>query len=70
MTTQPTALPPPGTTHSPARPSPPDLTLRDIFAIGALHGMLANPEIDTLSPEEGAREAFKYADAMLGERGE
>jgi hypothetical protein len=67
---------PPGDTHSPARPSPPDLTLRDQFAMAALTGLLANQRAwDTVMPHhqplhELALVAYELADAMLSERGE
>lgn len=46
-----------------------DKTLRDEIAIAALQGMLANPGLDCLGPEDFAHDAYKYADAMLAQRG-
>lgn len=50
------------------------MTLRDYFAAAALQGILANNASDVanpcMSPDDYAREAFLYADAMLKARGE
>ncbi len=66
---------PPGDTHSQARPSPPDLTLRDQFAMAALTGLLANHLAwDTVMSHQPmhatAQTAYELADAMLSERGQ
>ncbi len=65
---------PTGDTHSPARRSPPDLTLRDQFAMAALTGLLAYADGDRLSERwdhnDFAEEAYSYADAMMKARGE
>ena len=61
---------PPGDTHSPARRSPPDLTLRDQFAMAALIGNMANPNIRFQSFDEMATESYQMADAMMKARGE
>ena len=43
-------------------------TLRDEIAIAALQGMMSNPSLDYLGPEEFAEDAYKIADAMLAQR--
>jgi hypothetical protein len=43
------------------------VTLRDLFAAFALNGQLSNPD-GGCKPEDEAREAYEYADAMLRER--
>jgi hypothetical protein len=42
---------------------------RDIFAAAALQGNIAHPEV-TGNRDDIARDAYKYADAMLKARGE
>jgi hypothetical protein len=59
---------PPGDTHSPARPSPPYLTLRDQFAMAALSGLLAAGDHHAYNRDEAAGEAWKQADAMMKAR--
>lgn len=44
-----------------------DLTLRDLFALGALVGLLSNPNSDG-DGMDFARASYKYADDMLAER--
>jgi hypothetical protein len=44
------------------------MTLRDWFAGMALQGRLANAAFDTVPKEAWAREAYRYADAMITER--
>ena len=65
---------PPGDTHSPPLPQPPDLTLRDVFAMAALSGLLAYADGDRLSERwdhnDFAEEAYSHADAMMKARGE
>jgi len=43
------------------------MTLRDYFAAAALTGSLSSTE-GPASPDSEAKNAFKYADAMLAER--
>ena len=45
------------------------MTLRDYFAAKALQGNIAHPEV-TGNRDDIARDAYKYADAMLKARGE
>ena len=47
--------------------TPPDMTLRDRFAMHALQGLLADPNIQA-SRDEFAAGAYKIADAMLRAR--
>lgn len=60
-----------------AFPAPPStlqdmrgMTLRDYFAAAALTGMAgnANPAFEGVSIANQARDAYRYADAMLAER--
>ena len=56
--------------HEHSTPAPPnlafmELTLRDVFAIAALQGLLG---CEYWSPANGSQKAFEYADAMLAER--
>lgn len=44
------------------------MTLRDYFAAESLGGFLSHPECTASSPENDAKWAYKYADAMLKER--
>lgn len=48
--------------------TPPDMTLRDRFAMHALQGLLADPNIRA-SSDEFATKAYGLADAMLRARG-
>lgn len=41
------------------------LTVREYFAAKALDGMLANPDIESISPSETAGVAIAYADALI-----
>jgi len=43
------------------------MTLRDYFAAAALQGNIAHPEV-TGNRDDIARDAYKYADAMLKAR--
>ena len=43
------------------------MTLRDYFAAAALQGNMAHPEV-TGNRDDIARDAYKYADAMLKAR--
>lgn len=43
----------------------PGMTLRDYFAAKALGGMLGGAPGSHLRPDNAAREAYQYADAML-----
>ena len=43
------------------------MSLRDYFAAKAMQGILANPDIDGY-PEDYAKKAYQYADAMLKAR--
>ena len=45
----------------------PDVTLRDIFAMNALNGILASPDFSG-SPEVITETAYQYADAMIQAR--
>ena len=45
-----------------------DMTLRDVFALGALEGLLAFSQPSDMSPHDFARDAYAVADAMLEER--
>ena len=51
--------------------SEPTISLRDLFAgdvFGHLVKLSVNQEVDDYTPEEVARDAYRYADAMLKER--
>ena len=43
-----------------------DITLRDLFAMAALSGMLSAEKLGT--PADFGDDAYKYADAMLAQR--
>lgn len=43
-------------------------TVRDHFAMAALTGLLANPNIEHRSFDEMATEAYQWADAMMKAR--
>jgi hypothetical protein len=43
------------------------MTLRDYFAAKAMQGIVANPDLDAY-PEDYAKKAYQYADAMLKAR--
>ena len=43
-------------------------TLRDEFAMAALQGFCANPELTKLSETQIAKVAYLFADSMLEER--
>ena len=45
----------------------PGMTIRDYFAAAALQGNIAHPEV-TGNRDDIARDAYKYADAMLKAR--
>lgn len=48
---------------------PAEMTLRDNFAAAALTGLLAQGDDGSFSEESYARAAYRWADAMLRERG-
>ena len=69
--TTPTTIHTPDGSISQAPPGEPYLTLRDLFAMAALQGLLAYPDGGMIgSPERFSATSYQYADAMMKARGQ